>query len=401
MPIDITKLTLEEILDLKAQLDRIKIGTNGRTRVQSEPAPPRILSEKEKEWETWDWSKSNIELAREHEHSQSYISIIRSRMKKPRAIRGRPEKVRYEALDWTKPNKVLAAEQNVSIPTICGWRHRLGKPKVTKWWPKCLEWDWTKSNEQIMRETGADYGVVQKLRIRCGNLPNPKKEWHHSAISLPPSSDKPDMWAGVDWENTIDAEIARCVGVSRERVRQMRNKLNKPKCYLGDLKIRALEKEFPGRKRLSFNEAIKKVPNMSPQGFAIYCKKLGIEVEKTITIRAKQKTPWHLVNWALPTQLLAEIWKRKYGVVANCRSYGGRPPPLFGRRQGASQTVMPKFAKELIEAEKQKAQKWFEEHENNKDSNDIEGKDKESVAKIPTTVGRDLEGRSALPEGQD
>lgn len=86
----------------------------------------------------------------------------------------------FSSLDWFKTNRLLASETGFCALTVRAWRYRLGHPKAR--WKRLPEWD----------------------------------EHHRRAD-----------WAKVDWK-LQDIILSKQLGVSRERVRQVRRRLEKP-----------------------------------------------------------------------------------------------------------------------------------------------------------------------------
>lgn len=65
---------------------------------------------------------------------------------------------------------------------------------------------------------------------------------HFSLMQDRNKNQKPQTWENVDWD-LPDAEIARNVGLSRERVRQVRKKFEIPRARLFRVRMTSLEKE--------------------------------------------------------------------------------------------------------------------------------------------------------------
>lgn len=297
MSIDITKLTIEEIVELKRQLSRVRIGQPGNPAKPGRPART--------EYPAFDWSKRNYELALEHGYSSGYIGMLRK---------------------------------------------KFGAERKTKWWPECKEWDWTKSNTEISRMQGADIVTIRNYRKQLGHPPvhgNDKE----SPPPLPPKEPGRD-WERVDWTRS-DVDLCMELGVSRERVRQVRVKLGKPKRYEWQLKFERFKERFKEVKELSYAEANEAEP-LAELSFTKYCRRLWIK-RKLLKTSGGSKHPWALVDWRLPNRLLDEIWKLPAGRASTRRCDYQSPKPLF-------RCVAGKFPEEfrpLVEAQEAKASEWF------------------------------------------
>ncbi len=294
MPIDITTLTLAEILDLKRQLSRITIS--------GEPRNPRGAPLKH-DYASWDWTKRDCDLCREHHVGPGLVSLM---------------------------------------------RRKLGHPKVTKHYPACLAWDWTKTNVDIAREQGVEITIVRQYRLIL-NKPavdrEPTDELHVAPI-------KDHDWDAQDWTRR-DVDIARDLGVTRERVRQVRAKRGlTPKRQYIDRYAEFL-KAVNGAKSLSFREAKQMGVKISAFTFPRYCTRAGIERHRNDDPRIKY--PWNQMNWDLPNILLREIWGvGGFNLLATHRSNHLKPKPAFRSMRGR----IPIEFQPIVDAEKVKAQQW-------------------------------------------
>lgn len=298
--IDISKLTLEQVWDIKKQLSEA-----GLLSFSKEYRPRQ-------DYTSWDWSKSNIELMREHD---------------------------------------------CSAPTVANWRRKLGKQKPvrSKYYPECLKWDWTKSNADIAREHGLEVNSVRNLREKLGIVAGPTDLDPH----LPRNGSKLISGVDVDVESLDwthpDIALARSTGLTRERIRQVRIKLNKPKTHFKERKFRDFEKAFTGREILSYDEARKEFSTIAPQTFRIYCDRIGINYLRRET---PSKIPWDKMNWDLPNTVLTEIWRIKaFNSVASHRCNHTLPKPKL-RRMGNGLfygSIPQSDIPALIDSEKSKA----------------------------------------------
>lgn len=193
---------------------------------------------------------------------------------------------RMSALDWTKPNCQLHDETGVSNALLCYWRHRLGK-----------------------RES--------KLR------------YAHRAHCRPNKMEK--NFGHLDFVNQRDSDLARMTGYTRERIRQARKFMGKPKCWLfrfhrlhaefaKDVVVRSwIDKKIP----IEFQWAIRAFPWMTWKAYCKLSKILGFI--RDLNPPAKQKCgrklayPYDLFDWKLGNLHLSKIWGCHCGAVAQWR----------------------------------------------------------------------------------
>lgn len=219
------------------------------------------------------------------------------------------------------------------------------KPK--EWWAAL---DWTKSTTALAREHGLNIGTVRIWRIKLGQPEVKDDRVHRPTLTLPQRPRvKPETYAHLDWANKPDAELAREVGLTRERIRQIRARLGHPRAHAWALKFERFKKKFEGRTELTFEDARKEFP-MCNTTFLDYCARCGIKTPVRGT-GPPTRYPWHLYDWRLPSKILGGIWKHNPGSIANHRSAYGKPRPSFGRR------IPPKFLP-LIGKQKQAAAEW-------------------------------------------
>lgn len=144
MKIDITKLTLEEIDDLRDQLAarglirRQRVTVNGISEAGYKVGRPRQL-----DYEALDWSKSDTAIARDNKVSVGSIRRMRSVLGKPRAQRdylvqpkiGMPEfsnngKLHPDRIDWSMTDAELARKHSVTREYVRQFRAKCGQPRV-------------------------------------------------------------------------------------------------------------------------------------------------------------------------------------------------------------------------------------------------------------------------------
>ncbi len=131
------------------------------------------------------------------------------------------------------------------------------------------------------------------------------------------SSAKLERWKDLDWRQT-DAVLGRRMKVSRERARQMRAMLGKPKATLKALPPRVihnlswLKRNCRSLRGLTVVEAERKAGFRLASGSVVrrFLDSCGV-------LRfGNPKHPWHLVNFHLSDVILSEVWGIDYGVLA-------------------------------------------------------------------------------------
>ncbi|HWE93349.1 MAG TPA: hypothetical protein VG269_05185 [Tepidisphaeraceae bacterium] len=126
----------------------------------------------------------------------------------------------------------------------------------------------------------------------------------------------PDEWKRVNWQQR-DAEIARDLGVSRERVRQVRADRG-----IGPSAHRALVLKF-GKWAAANRERLHGLP------VTVVLKTHGTDLSQQVArriLRAQSILPhdpaarWRDVDWRLPNRDIARIWGTSAKYVANIRA---------------------------------------------------------------------------------
>lgn len=337
MAIDITKLTLEEILDLKRQLSSVKVWEH------------RSGAVKTRDYASWDWTKSDRELMEEHGVCRATVSVWRRQLGKQKLRPYRANRQYYGSWDWSKGNTELAKEHGVSVQTVSNWRHILGKPKVTKWSNKAKTWDWSQSNAEIARKNQVDVNVVQKWRAKLGMPPGPRDLIPQPPVIVPKITIDHSQW---DWTRP-DIEISRAVGLSRERIRQIRAKLGKPKVTTYQVKYQKFLDMAAGRKELLLRQH--QEFQLSQKHFRVYCARAGIKCIWTPCQYECRKYPMNLMNWDLPAKLLQDIWKVPDRYVSVWRCNHGIRKAKFRSTKGN----YPHRYAHLVWQERRKAEEYF------------------------------------------
>jgi len=239
MSIDISKLTVEEIIELKAALARF--------------APAFFAHPKQKyNWASVDWSKRPSEIARE---LGCHVGLVYSK------------------------------------------RHRLGIEHKTKNFPACKEWDWSKSNPEISAAYGVEIATARYWRSKLGKAPVKAP----GAFPVRPEELKAntaEFYSGLDWTKR-DIELSWEVGVTRERIRQWRVRLGKAKVKSWVINMERF-KEIAGNGPVDTRDPRYK---MNPQTVRRYASCMGLPVLKFKTgpkcRHPWEKMNWDLPNSVL------------------------------------------------------------------------------------------------------
>lgn len=235
----------------------------------------------------------------------------------------------WNGMDWTKSNMDLAGETDASYITVARWRDVITgrtnpKPPSRK---HNIDWDsldWSKNDSTLAKELKIPYSSVRQARIKL-NKPFPSKDSYNRVI------DK-DKLEAVDWVFTKNIDIARQLGCSRERIRQLRHELQKPACLvkgLGDNNTACFkwivqhQAELEGRTRREISELFhKEYPSilLRPEVYNVIRLtgiRISLEREK---YRQNSGIEWGNVNFNLPNIVLKMIYKIPQYRLANERN---------------------------------------------------------------------------------
>lgn len=269
----------------------------------------------------------------------------------------------WEGLDWTKSNMDLSCEFDVSTITVGKWRDIITGRSCQKHPAKKLniDWDsldWSKNNTTLAKELGIPYRDVRRARTVL-RKPFPSKDSYHRVIDR-------DKLDAVDWEMTKDVDIAKQFNVSRERIRQLRNELQKPACLVKGLGLNATacvkwmlkhKTELDGKIRRDiadmFNKEHPDVFTRSEVYKSIHMSNIKISLDRPKYGRYR-KRDWSGVNFSLPNIVLQMIYDFPSHIIAVSRDkyFKGRPGWHIG---GYSKLFNDEGFIAELEAEKAKA----------------------------------------------
>lgn len=212
----------------------------------------------------------------------------------------------FDALDWSKTNKQLIEETGCCGPTLTAMRYARGAEKRTKWsdvpWAKL---DWKKNDQELAGELGLMPSVVREYRIKLR-----KKATHHYKPSCKISKEAAEV---TDWARSTDMELSIKFECSREFIRQYRLSRRLPKCRFKNVELELLpmfrwiddhRSELDG---LPLREACAKVPF---PGDLEHKKRVLRRLGVKYTI-AEDNPAWlRSVNWDIPNCVLSMVWSR-------------------------------------------------------------------------------------------
>lgn len=233
------------------------------------------------DWNSVDWSKTNTEIAHSLGTNPVYVCAMRSRLRQPSVTK---HSETFRNVDWTKNDQEISAELKMDPGVVCGWRHRLGHPVATHYKPR-----YTNDTARVSAE---------------------------------------DI-ANADWARFTDAELGRGWGISRERVRQIRQKNNLPRCKF--LNIRQSDAEIlrwidDHRAELE-GKTIKEAATLIPSDRDVTVKQRWLAKCSVTTTPSFERDKSHpygpewlpKVDWRLPNCVLIFAWRKKVFFFATHR----------------------------------------------------------------------------------
>lgn len=247
-----------------------------------------------------------------------------------KSIYGKYSHIDWEKVDWTKSNNVLAYELQISYQTVLTYRHKLGKHGLIKsrfLKYSNIDWenlDWlNKSDQMLSRELGIQSGTIRNNRIKL-KKPRSLKYWHNDNQSNKKISD--EEIKNIDWVNNSDIFLAKKFGVTRERIRQIRLKLDAPQCKWYKIhtdqldNIKYLETNRDNLQNKDLKEIISLLPNKNYLKNTItkHLDKYGIKY--TLPRHPSKKYDLNIYNFNLPNIILSKIWGEQHYTFAILRN---------------------------------------------------------------------------------
>ena len=216
--------------------------------------------------------------------------------------------------------------------------------------------DWNQSNAAIARKHKVTVQTVADLRLILRKQRS-KYQQHPTGIS----PDTQAQYEHIDW-NKRDVDIASEVGRSRERVRQIRKIMKKPKADKS-----AIRKHIRDNMHLSGTvtaQELSQIIGTSRQCVYKFAKDVGFKLRPS---GRKRVHPWDVMNWDLPNAILQRMWRIKtppsgqMGLkIAMARNRLKKPKPKWDMRfNGYDQDAGYQSA---MNAEVIKASEWLKKH---------------------------------------
>lgn len=221
----------------------------------------------------------------------------------------------WNSVDWTRSNREIAEPSGLSYLTVAIKRRSLGIEPTRRWQHSKYSdypWetvDWSKSNNELSRRTGLGIGVIRNYRIKLGK---PKPDYHASyrGESVKVTD---DMIRSADWEFSRDQDLALKWGVSRERIRQIRQAYGKPSCRFKHLTGKLLEclrwicMNKPSIEGMHLSEVLPLLPSGTRQVKIRAIRKSGVRIDWTYS-HPTCNPHVRIMNWDLPNVALKMIW---------------------------------------------------------------------------------------------
>ena len=165
-------------------------------------------------------------------------------------------------------------------------------------------------------------------------------------------------WSKVDWSKQ-NCELADEMGLSGERIRQIRQQLGVPNPTHPDRKHKT-------RQALQWAKCnLDELKGLSPAELG---RKYGLSIRwrggplylflKPYLRDVKRKHPWDRMNFLLPNRDLARIWRLPPNLVSKHRLKKQRPPPTWRCKTGRGGIQFSRRAKVQAYRRAVKAEEW-------------------------------------------
>src|ERR1051326_1168800 len=221
--------------------------------------------------------------------------------------------------------------------------------------PKVIDWkkaDWRMRDCEIADLLGVSQAAVSSRRRAVGAPQSPNRYKHRVRPSLLTT------FKGVDWKKR-DSVIASELGVSRQRVEQVRKLVGAPRspdhngCQAILRKIEFLEQNAPRLAGMRWGDVyaiLGGTANVAPRKGQVY--------HHWKRYLAAPKHPWGLLNFSLPNSVLARIWRISPGAVRIERWSKKRPAARWRTNTHGLQQL--KAYRAAVQREEKKARRFFE-----------------------------------------
>lgn len=248
----------------------------------------------------------------------------------------------WDEVNWDLPNLAISQIHGIS-------HYGIGQERKKRRHP--ARWDGRGSLHGDMDLLAALQGELAKKRMRSNPPPAVKRLVHRINSPTPHSRVlRRTSATTVDWTKR-DCEIARLMGCTRERVRQIRGMLGKPPSSQIEREDRARARELATR---NVTEVVRNAPTDAALTLAALSKQTGVQKwrigaicrENDIDLRRFRKRAckydYRQINWDLPNFALARIYPLMGKAVGTLRRQYGHPARWNGRYMNRS---CPEFQK--------------------------------------------------------
>jgi len=228
--------------------------------------------------------------------------------------------------------------------------------------------DWTKTDVELAEAMGyRSSSSIGAIRRRIGAPKSPRWHQHRSKFREPNLV----KWRSWDWSKQ-NAELARETGLTKERIRQIRQLLGAPQSpnYRKDLSrlrrnttaLQWAAKNLDRLKGLSGAEVERKYGFWRDCPVGEFLKAKGVLRNG----RLFPKHRWGLMNFELPSRVLERIWRLPFNMAVAYRSRKHLPAPkwrLAGGPAALQRRGQLRAYNRAVTAEERKAAKYFAERD--------------------------------------
>lgn len=264
-------------------------------------------------------------------------------------------------VNWDLSNVELIAQYGWTNLFTTSARQLFGRPKIGSYKTRNISWpdlDWEHQNDnQLARKLRLSIHTIRLRRAQLNAPPSPGYE------STEKSTIVNDRCKDVDWKNVRDIELARKWGISRERVRQIRQQRGYPYCQKKLLSPRNLkvvewlksrEKELSG---LPLMDIFRRCPIVIGKPGFIRLMEHHTNIKPGDTVfgcpmsHPRRALASYPINWKLPSSVLCKIWNVPYATIAIERSAWRRESPKWDMKGFRSGVVIrnPLFQQAVTE----------------------------------------------------
>lgn len=277
-------------------------------------------------------------------------------------------KLDWEDIDWSLSDSDIAEQKGVEYHRAHQKRKELQKPMPTQFKRSIREkWgnvNWSKSDSTIANETQSNVASVRYWRRRMKEGYNPNFRTYDASLGYHYKIKDFDV---IDW-NLQDVVLAVNHGVSRERIRQLRKVLGKPRAQ--NYRMPSHESEVNAVNQNLIDTIKRRKVFMQKTGVVRIAKSLNIttDLAKRLLVKADIKCAddrkkWDLsrLNFELPNCILESVWGVSQMVVSAHRKKFNKPDAKWQTFNGMIKSHDLKEIGEFnlaVRAEKEIAEKY-------------------------------------------